>query len=257
VRFLVGRIVVALFGFAVAIALMRLFPPLDQTEELVEVSIAAVLALYVDSIVHWAQIHQQLKTAQDQTAAALALVAEHGAGEPLTTLFMSAQAQVPATDFPGLYLKVLWAIDGSYHTTFVASKQEAEFGHNAMALEIQRSKVIVNGADIKRLFICRDVGELDELKQLMLEQAGVGIKVRYILRETLRTNQILREWQKKVQKLDFAIIDRAWVLFTDVDNDSYRIRGARLSGAKDQREELEDFYSTLWQEAKDPAVRPS
>ena len=165
---------------------------------------------------------------------------------------MSAQAQIPATEFPSLYLKVLWAIDTSYHTTFVASQQQATFGHNAMALEIQRSKVVVNGADIKRLFICRDINEMNDLRELMLEQIDVGIKVRYILRETVQNHQILREWQKKVKDLDFAIIDRAWVLFTDVDSRTYRIKGARLSAANEQRSELEDFYSALWQEGQSP-----
>ncbi len=74
--------------------------------------------------------------------------------------------------------------------------------------------------------------------------------VKYILREKLRTHQILREWRKKVGQLDFSIIDHKMVLLTDVDERSYKIHGARLSADAGVRADLEGFFQALWQEGQ-------
>jgi hypothetical protein len=119
-------------------------------------------------------------------------------------------------------------------------------------LAIQQSKVLASNADIRRLFICHDDQEADGLAPIMHEQVRRGIKVKYILQAKLRSHQLLREWTRKVDGLDFAIMDQALLLHTDVDPRSYKIKGARLSVDAQRRDALERFFDDMWREASEP-----
>lgn len=252
-RTLLGKIITGLAGAGVALLLIHYFRPHSQTEELIEITIGIIAGLYMSTSADSVRLTRRLAESESKTNALVKLVGLHGAGSTIVKLFLEAgDTYTEPAGFASLYLKVLAAIERSYYTTFVASATEASFGHNDVALAIQQSKILAANADIRRLFICRDDNEVAGLAPIMREQVQRGIKVKYILRAKLRSHQLLHEWTRKVDGLDFAIMDQALILHTDIDPRSYKIKGARLSVNVQRRDALERFYDDMWREAYEP-----
>jgi hypothetical protein len=197
---------------------------------------------------------RRLDAADRRASDLLRLISEQGLGGAATRLLLDVgEAKIPAEVFPRFYFKLLWSLERSYHTTFVASATEAHYGYNDEALRIQSSKVDAGGVDIRRLFICRDQVDVAALSGLMLRQAALGIKVRYILRETIEGHQLLRRSYKRVRALDFSIVDGTLAMTTDVNPRTFKINGARLTASPQARVEREEFFDLLWSEAEIPS----
>jgi len=152
---------------------------------------------------------------------------------------------------PTVWLEFLWKVEAKYFATSYISPNEGwDQAYTVLGLEIQKAKVKVNDADIRRVFIVDSEAELAELQKAVFGQQQVGIKVRYILRKEIESKSMLQVWAEKLETLDFVLIDSNYTILTILDKNR-RIRHGQLLLDKSKCDMYMRFYTSLFAEAKE------
>lgn len=136
----------------------------------------------VDGVV----IEEQVKGYREDIKQISSLVSGQLAWSALSrTILELGSMEVTGEQFNSFYLTVLWSIEKSYITTFVATDTSATEGHNRLALEIQRVKIRVSGVSIRRLFLFVDDAQFHAHREMMRLQSEAGIEVRYMFEKKI------------------------------------------------------------------------
>lgn len=109
-----------------------------------------------------------------------------------------------------LRAKMRWAV-----ISYSVPEEGWALAWNNAGLALQAERVS-NGCRIERVFLVESEKEITELKEVMHQQAAIGIEVKYIFRKSLKSPRI-EELAKKIGTLDFAIVDGSWVFLSDLD----------------------------------------
>jgi hypothetical protein len=265
-RFLraIGRRLVEIVpGVVVAVALIRLAPPASAAEAVAQVSLGVVVGLLGVVLIDGAVVETEVKAYREDVRGYRedvnhlhSLLSGQLAWSALSrTMLELGSMEVPGNEFYRFYLNVLWSIERSYVTTFLATETSATESHNRLALEIQRTKARVTRATIRRLFIFMRDEQRDAHQEMMKAQKDAGIEVRYIFDRALTSERDLLDWSKRVGSVDFSIIDGRIVLETFVQTSRGRrvaIERSTVSTDLGRVADYEFFFSLLWERGVEP-----
>ncbi len=159
--------------------------------------------------------------------------------------------EIPREEFTRAWVDILWNIRKEYLATHYVSLEETwgqEEGYTKLGLEIQKVKA-EQGMKIQRIFIVNNSNELEQLKKVMIQQHKMGIKVGYIFIEEVFQKYPLSDLAKRIESLDFAIIDEKIGLLVRYD-ENRSVRGIRIIFGQDKIKNYQDFYTELNQYVK-------
>ena len=89
----------------------------------------------------------------------------------------------------------------------------------------------MNGQKVMRLFIFDNPEEIEDQSKILNMQLGLGTEVRFLIKSSFINQQKFKERIKKLETIDFGIVDDNWVfrLFLDTKR---RIR--RINAVNDE-----------------------
>jgi len=122
--------------------------------------------------------------------------------------------------------------------------------YTQLGLEIQRTKIRVNKASIRRVFIVDNKEEITKLQNVMGKQKEAGIMVKYIFKREIETNSMLNTLAGKLETLDFALVDSTFISLLFVDKNR-KIKHGQVIFSKNQFELYKRFYDYLFEEAEE------
>jgi len=250
---LIGRRIIALApGTFVTIGLNQIAPPTSVVEALSQVSVGLVASLLGIVVIDGVVIEEQLKGYREDVRQINSLLSSQLTWSALSrTMLELGSMEVSGEQFSRFYLNLLWSIEKSYLTTFVATETSAAEGHNRLALEIQRVKIRVSGVNVKRLFVFVDDGQLQDHRQMMRLQSEAGIEVRYLLETTISNNREFKELLNRLGTIDFGVIDGKIAMNTTVglsDGRPVEITHSMINCEATRVGEYQFFFSLLWEQ---------
>jgi uncharacterized membrane protein YeaQ/YmgE (transglycosylase-associated protein family) len=119
---------------------------------------------------------------------------------------------------PNVWIELLWKMENRYYGISYSNPDLWwSQAFSRLAIEIQRAKIVVNKADIRRIFIYHDEAEKKKIYDIMREQYLAGISLKYISRNEIEGNYLLKQLASKLETLDYALIDDkiAWLVTVD------------------------------------------
>lgn len=243
-------------GVLTTILLIWLVPPDTALDAMSEVSIGLVTSLLGLVLVDVPVLESQIRSyRQDVHNLNSLLGGQLALGALGRTMLELGSLEVPGQEFHRFYLNVLWSIEHSYLTTFLATDTSGEESHNRLALEIQRTKIRVSDANIRRLFIFMDDAQRDSHRRMMQRQTEAGIDVKYIYDRSLTDERALRDWARRLGCTDFSIVDGTIAMSTSVAAS----RGRRVSIERSvvtcepgRVRDFQFFFSLLWERGVPP-----
>ncbi len=157
--------------------------------------------------------------------------------------------EIPLDKAASRWVEQLWRIDKRFWaTSYIKIEEGWDQAYTKLGIEIQKTKVIVNNADIKRVFILDDLSELNQINQSMIYQSENNIKIKYILRSEIQSKSTLKNYNRKFASLDFGITDDKFVSIVDL-NRNRKIKSAKMIFEKESIKEYEQFFLYLFNEA--------
>lgn len=241
----VYKVLEVLSGLILATILWLIFPPVSTTEGLLNALAGITFSLLVTFVGESVRTKRSMDAGGRLLRELISLASSEGVASPVFRLFArSGIAYLAADRFPNVYLDILWSISHSYDTTMVICDDDINAGHNRQALEIQRAKIAAAGVTIRRIFITKEVTS-QALTDFLARQHDAGIRVFTISDAKVKRNAILKSWLRKVDSIDFSIIDRRFTLTTVVDPRTLRIGRFRISAEPSEREVYEEFFASL------------
>lgn len=251
---LIGRRLIGLApGTFVTIGLIQIAPPTSVVEALSQVTAGLVASLLGIVVVDGLVIEEQLKGYREDIRQINSLLSGQLTWSALSrTMLEIGSMEVGGEQFNRFYLNLLWSIERSYLTTFVATETSAAEGHNRLALEIQRVKIRVSGVSIRRLFVFVDDGQLQNHKEMMRLQSEAGIDVRYMLETTISNNREFKELLNRLGTIDFGVIDGKIAMNTTVslsDGRPVEITRSMINCDPTRVGEYQFFFSLLWEQS--------
>lgn len=127
----------------------------------------------------------------------------------------------------------LWADSDNYWDLWIDSIETAKkswivvnyakienvwkLGFADKVVSIQKEK-IANGSLIERIFIFESNEEKELANDFLINQAMTGTKVKWLLKKDIPDNDSVKKLRKKVETIDFGIIDDSWVFRAFLDS---------------------------------------
>lgn len=160
------------------------------------------------------------------------------------------------TTFPGeqifdVLLQLLWRIEnGVLAANYIDPGEGWGRAYGELYNEIQRTKVKVDKADIRRVFVVDDEEEVGTLRSVMSKQKESGIRVKYIFRRKIETTSMLKTAADRLETLDFDVIDSKYVWLTLLDK-SRKIKYGKLVFGKEECDRYKRFHAYMFEEAEE------
>ncbi len=155
---------------------------------------------------------------------------------------------------PKVWLNILWNFNKTYYSTSLISLDEGwNQAYTKLGLKIQQTKILLNQADIRRVFIIENTEELENAKNIILEQKQNGIYVKYIHSDEIKSKSILNTLSRKLKSMDFGIIDSDFVTLVYL-NKKRIIVGGELVTNRSEIQNYKEFYHNLFEEAHELEV---
>lgn len=158
---------------------------------------------------------------------------------------------IPRDKVPEALIQLTWKIESRMLAANYIHPDEGwgrAFGQ--LYGEIQRSKIKVSKAHIRRVFIVDGKEEIEKLRSVMSKQKDAGIKVRYILKSKIENTPMIKTGADRLKTLDFDVVDSKYVWLTSLDKDR-RIQFAKVVFGKDECDRYTKFYDLLFEEAEE------
>lgn len=251
----IRRLVELVPGVAVTLALIWLAPPISASDAELQVSIGVTVSLLGVVLVDGSAFESLLNAYRDDVRSLNAMVGDRMTSDALSRAILElGTTEIPGSEFERFYLNALWSVEHSYVTTFVATDTSANEGHNHMALEIQRTKVRVAGADIRRLFVFADESQHAAHQVMMRDHLDAGIRVRYLLTEQVHSDRVIQIRLARLGSLDFSIIDGDIVLRTVLatrDGRNVAVERTMVNRNPGLTKDFGFFFSLLWEQGLD------
>jgi len=245
------KITRALSGVLISVTLFIMAPSRTYTDTLLIIITglltSILLSLFFDNYKNATSLNEN----KDMLNSVFQLMADKSDDfDILSVVLRNGFSYIPIEKFPLIWLDVLWRMKDSYHATIISSKDELDLAHNQLGLDIQDVKVKVNKADVRRVFILDDERHFSNLHQTMLAHKTRGLKVRYVLRNEINENHLMKPWLDKAEALDFSIVDSKYILLIVPDDDNHISRFRFTSDTK-LVDFYKEFYKALFSVSKD------
>lgn len=105
-------------------------------------------------------------------------------------------------------------------------------------------------AEIGRIFIYKNDGELQKLREVMTEQCKAGLTVRYISEADIEKKVLLKKLRSNIKTLDYGLIDSKIVLLVYVDKNR-QFKQGEIIVSKEVFDTYKGFYDHLFDEAEE------
>lgn len=158
---------------------------------------------------------------------------------------------IPREKFMDVLLQLLWRIEnGMLGANYIDPDEGWGRAYGELFTEIQRSKIKVNKATIRRVFIVDSEEEVDRLRSIMSKQREAGVKVRCIFKKKIETTSMLKAGLDKLETLDFDVIDSKYVWLSILDKNR-KIKYGKVVFGKEECEQYKRFHDEIFDEAED------
>lgn len=207
-----------------------------------------VVALLVESYRH----SQDLKKTNTLLANLLVNIAEqHEKASDLAQVLRYGATSIPGDRLIEGLVQSLWRVEsGLLATNYIHPDEGWGRAYSELYHEIQRTKIKVNKATIRRVFIVDDENEVNTLRTVMSRQKEVGIHVKYIFRKKIESTSLLKIAADTLDTLDFDIIDHKFVWLTLLDANR-KIKEGKVLFGREECDKYKRFHDNLFAEAQD------
>lgn len=158
---------------------------------------------------------------------------------------------VPRGQFYDVLLELLWRIEnGVLGANYIDPDEGWGRAYGELFTEIQRTKIKVNKATIRRIFIVDSEEEVNRLRSVMDTQKEVGIKIKYIFKRKIETTSMLKDWTDRLETLDFDVVDSKYVWLTLLDKNR-KIKCGKILFSKEECDLYKRVHDYLYEEAEE------
>jgi len=230
----------------------RVSAPVSGFARLFAVMIGLLSTLVAPHLVESYRHSQDIKNMNFQLASLPKRIGkEHQESSDLVQILRHGMVTFPRGQCFDGFLQLLWRMEtGLLATNYVDPKEGWTRAYGELYSEIQRTKVKVNKADIRRVFVVDGEEEVGTLQSVMSRQRESGIRVKYIFRKKIETTSMLKTAADRLETLDFDVVDSkyVWLLFLDK---SRRIKYGRLVFDKEECDRYKRFHVHMFEEAEE------
>lgn len=151
---------------------------------------------------------------------------------------------------PNVWIELLWQMEHKYYgVSYSDPDLWWSQAFSKLAIEIQKTKILVNKADVRRIFIYDDEEEKNRIYDTIREQCLAGINVKYISRQSIDGSYLLKQLASKLETFDFALIDSkiAWLVVVDKNR---KFKSGKALIEETLSDNYQRFFDHLFQEAE-------
>lgn len=244
------KIISVAFGLAIGFLVYETSSKSEVTG-LLTILVGLVGTLVVNNLIEFYHQSRETKRLNVNLSDLLAKIGKshHSAGE-LNQILRYGVTSFKGEQIPNVWIELLWQLENRYYgVSYSDPDLWWSQAFSKLAIEIQKTKILVNKADIRRVFIYDDEAEKQRIYDIMREQHQAGINVKYISRRTIDDNYLLKQLAGKLETLDYALIDAkiAWLVVVD-KNRKFKLGKALIDEAL--ADNYKRFFDHLFQEAE-------
>lgn len=175
----------------------------------------------------------------------------HQDASDLTQILRYGVTTIPGERYFDTFLQLLWRFENKMlASNYVHPDEGWGRAYGDLVAEFQRSKIKVNKAIIRRVFIVNSDEEVDKLRSVMSEQKKAGVKVKYIFKSKIETTTMLKNKADRLETLDFDLIDSKYIWITILDKNR-KIKHGKIVFGKEECERYKRFHDYLFEEAEE------
>lgn len=249
---LLNKVVEISSGVVAAYVAYRVSAPLIDFAGLFSIIIGLLTTLVVAHIVESYRHSQDLKNTNFLLANLLRNIADHHEkASDFAQVLRYGVTTVPSQKLFESLVQLLWRIEsGVLATNYIHPDEGWGRAYSELYHEIQRTKIKVNKATIRRVFIVDDEDEVKTLRDVMLRQKEIGIHVKYIFRKEIEATSLLKVAADTLESLDFDIVDKKYVWVTLL-HANRKIKEGKIVFDREELEKYKRFHDNLFAEATD------
>jgi hypothetical protein len=241
-----------LSGVAIAYLVYHFSEPKSRTTGLLSIMIGLLGSIFITNILESYRYINRMDKTYIQLANNLERIIEnHEENLCLAKLFKYSNVTFSKEKVPVYWMELFWIIRNSLSaSSYIKPSEGYDQSYTEIGLEIQKVLIKAKECSIRRVFILDDEDEKQQMNNIMLKHKNAGIKVRYIFRKDINDKSMLKLWARKLESLDFGIVDSAFVSLI-ILNKEREIKYAKLEFNKEKLAEYKRFYNNLFEEAKE------
>jgi hypothetical protein len=226
--------------------------PASDLAGLFGIVIGLLTTLVVSQLVESYRHAQDIGKIGSDLALLMAKIGEkHQDTSDLAQVLRYGVTTIPRDKMPEALIQLTWKIENKMlATAYVHPDEGWGRAYGQLYGEIQRSKIKVSKAHIRRVFIVDSKEEIEKLRSIMYEQKKAGIKVRYILKSKIENTPMIKTSADRLETLDFDVVDSKYVWLTFLDKNR-KIQFAKVVFGKDECDRYTKFYDLLFEETEE------
>jgi uncharacterized membrane protein YeaQ/YmgE (transglycosylase-associated protein family) len=243
------KIISVLFGLIIGFLAYKTSTR-SEVAGLLSILVGLTGTLVVNNLIEFFQQSRQLSRINANLSNLLIKIAKfHQSGWNLNQVLRYGVTTFKREQIPNVWIELLWQMESRYcGVSYSDPDLWWSQAFTKLASEIQKTKIIVNKADIRRVFIYKDEAEKERLQDIMREQYQSGIKVKYISQKSIEDNYLLKQLSGKIETFDFALIDAkiAWLVIVDKNR---KFKAGKALIDETLTENYRSFFDHLFAEA--------
>lgn len=246
------KVIEVLMGVIVAYITYRVSEPKSSITGLFSIMIGLLSTLVVTTLIESYRQSKEIRKTNLHLANLFEKIAERQQDtSDLVQILRYGVTTFPREQVPDVWIEFLWRIGNRLLATSYINPDEGwDQAYTELALEIQRTKIKVNKADIRRVFIVDSEEEITKLRNTICKQKEAGIKVKYIFKRKVEAKSMLKTWADKLETLDFGLVDSKLVSLVFVDKNR-RIKHGKVVFNREGYDRYKRFYDSLFEEAEE------
>lgn len=223
----------------------------SQIEGLLSIMVGLVGVIAVNNLIEFYRQSREMSRLNSNLSNLLVKIGKfyHSAWE-LNQILRYGVTTFKREQIPNIWIELLWQMENRYYgVSYSDPDLWWSQAFSKLAIEIQKTKIIVNKADIRRVFIYQDEEEKNRINELMREQYAAGINVKSISRKSIDDSYLLKQLAGKLETFDYALIDSkiAWLVTVD-KNRKFKVGKALID--ETLADKYKRFFDHLFQEAE-------
>jgi hypothetical protein len=239
-------------GVVIAYVVYRVSAPIIDFAGLFSIIVGLLSTLVIAHLVESYRHSQDIRKLNINFVNLLGKISEkYQDASDLAQILNYGVTTIPGEQYFDTFLQLLWRFE---NTTLASNYIYPDEGwgraYGDLFAEIQRSKIKVNKAIIRRVFIVDSEEEVNRLGSIMSEQKEVGVKVKYIFKSKIETTTMLKNKADRLETLDFDVVDSKYVWLTIMDKNR-KIKHGKILFGKEECERYKSFHDYLFEEAEE------
>jgi len=239
-------------GVVIAYVVYRISAPIIDFAGLFSIIVGLLSTLVIAHLVESYRHSQDIRKMNINLVNLLHKIAErHQDTLDLAQILNYGVTTIPSERYFDTFIQLMWRFENKMLAVNYINPDEGwERAYGDLFAEIQQSKIKVNKAIIRRVFIVDSEEEVNRLRSVMSEQNEAGVKVKYIFKSKIETTTMLKNKANRLKTLDFDVIDSKYVWLTIMDK-KRKIKYGEILFGKEECENYKSFHDYLFEEAEE------